>query len=682
MTDQGPLILIVDDSPEDREAARRQLLPDPAGYRVAGEGSGEGARAACRAAPPACLLLDYDLADETGLEFLDKLTGGTGQAPFPVVMLTGKGSEAVAVQALKRGASDYLVKGQFDADGLRRAVADAVGKFAARAGLERRRAEAEGEYRDAGRRERLVLVVDDSPEDREATRRYLSADPGTAYRLLEEGTGADGLAVCRSAGLDCLLLDYSLPDTDGVEFLQDLTGGTGVAPFPVLMLTGRGDEAVAVRSLKHGATDYLVKGRFTPDALRRAVDQAVEKAAARRAEERRRVRELERLEADARARADELAEANRRKDEFLAMLAHELRNPLAPIRNAMRVLSVQGRGNPALEATCGMVENQVRHMARIVDDLLDVSRVTRGAIELRRGPVDAVAAARRAAETKHHHFAERRHALVLSAPPGPVWVEADDIRVQQILGNLLTNAAKYTGPGGRVELAVGRDGADAVFRVRDTGIGIPPELLPKVFDLFVQGARTLARSEGGLGIGLTLVKNLAELHGGTVEARSDGPGAGSEFVVRLPLQAGAPAAAAAPPAPAPPAPAGRVLVVDDNADAAATLAMFLELGGFAVAVAHDGPAALAEAAAARPDVVLLDIGLPGMDGYEVARRLRASPGTADTVLVAVTGYDQEHHRRQSRAAGFDLHLVKPVDLDVVERIARDAPTLGRQAARA
>jgi signal transduction histidine kinase/DNA-binding response OmpR family regulator len=360
----------------------------------------------------------------------------------------------------------------------------------------------------------------------------------------------------------------------------------------------------------------------------------------------------------------EIQEANRRKDEFLAMLAHELRNPLAPILNAMHILRL-GHGNgPALEQTRGMIERQVRNMVRLVDDLLDVSRITRGKIQLRKEIVDLPQAIARAVESTTPLLEARGHQLNVTLPPECLRLEADPTRLEQILANLLSNAAKYTEPGGRIELAAERGGDDVVLRVKDSGIGIAAEMLPHIFDLFMQAEGSLDRSQGGLGIGLTLVRRLVEMHGGRVQAFSDGLGQGSEFVVRLPALKEPSPKMLEPVTRARQAPARpmRVLVVDDNKDAAESLAILLGLEGHQVRICYDGPAALTCGGPWRPEVVLLDIGLPGIDGYEVARRLRAQDGTTGVLLVAITGYGQEEDRRRALEAGFDRHLTKPVDL--------------------
>jgi CheY-like chemotaxis protein len=371
----------------------------------------------------------------------------------------------------------------------------------------------------------------------------------------------------------------------------------------------------------------------------------------------------------------DIQDNDRRKSEFLAMLGHELRNPLAPIRTAVEYLRRRGLDQPDQCAARDMIERQVQLMVRLVDDLLDVARITRGQIQLRTQAVDMAEMAARAVETSRPLIDARRHTLEVELPAEPAWVEGDPARLAQVLANLLNNAAKYTEEGGRIRLRVERHcspgsetPATIVASVRDTGVGLPPEMLGSVFDLFTQVDRSLDRAQGGLGIGLTLVRRLVELHGGEVRAASAGPGRGSEFTVTLPARpAPAPAVAAPKPARSAAGPAPRrVLVVDDNVDAAESLGRLLRLLGHEVAVAHDGPAALDAFAAARPEVVFLDIGLPGMDGYEVSRRLRGSRAGSDALLVALTGYGQDEDRARSREAGFDHHLVKPVDPAAIE----------------
>jgi signal transduction histidine kinase len=390
------------------------------------------------------------------------------------------------------------------------------------------------------------------------------------------------------------------------------------------------------------------------------------------AELRTEVLERRRLEQELLRRAAELVEEDRRKDEFLAMLAHELRNPLAPIQTAAHVVRLKGPLAPDLQWANDVIVRQSQHLTRLVDDLLDVSRITRGKVSLHLQRVDLALIAERAVEACRPLVDARKHNLRLSTPTGPVEVDGDPTRLAQVISNLLNNAAKYTEEGGRIDLIIERTAKDAIVRVRDNGIGIAPDLLPRVFDLFVQADRSLDRSQGGLGIGLTLVKSLVDAHHGSVTATSAGVGKGSEFTIRLPLKTAGVVAASCDGTPAPSAAAAqrRILIVDDNVDAAESLAALLRLAGHETRLAFDGPSALTAAGEFRPTVVLLDIGLPGMSGYEVARCLRQNASHRDLLLIAVTGYGQEEDRQQARDAGFDYHFVKPMDPDVLHELLR------------
>jgi PAS domain S-box-containing protein len=386
------------------------------------------------------------------------------------------------------------------------------------------------------------------------------------------------------------------------------------------------------------------------------------------------VSERNALEHALRRQAELLVSADRRKDEFLAMLAHELRNPLAPLSNGVSLLRMRGNEDPQTATIALMMERQLHHLTRLVNDLLDVSRITRGLIVLQRKPIELSAAISLAVELAQPLIDDHLHELLVELPPQPVRLEADITRIAQVIANLLANAAKYTPKGGRIELRCSVADGHLRIGVRDNGIGLPPELTGKVFDLFQQADRALDRSQGGLGIGLTVARAMVEMHGGSVAAHSEGVGRGSEFVVCLPLfEAQAPAQLQPPPLPAldpPPitCPGVRVLVVDDNLDSAGTLCVLLEHWGHPVKVVHCGNDAIAAFAAFDPDVVLLDIGLPGMDGYEIARRLRRLPRQRPLRLIAVTGYGRDEDRRKSDAAGFDLHLLKPLDLDALQEL--------------
>jgi PAS domain S-box-containing protein len=365
----------------------------------------------------------------------------------------------------------------------------------------------------------------------------------------------------------------------------------------------------------------------------------------------------------------QLRDADQHKDEFLALLAHELRNPLAPLRNALAVMRLSGHDAASVAETGGIMERQLEQMVHLVDDLLDVSRITQNRLALRRAPVDVSSIIHSALETCGPPLEDARHTLTLTLPAQPLYIDADRTRLAQTLSNLINNAIKYTDRGGRIWVAATADDRDVVITVRDSGIGVPADMFDRIFDMFTQVDRSLERSRGGLGIGLPLVRHIVTMHGGSIRVRSPGAGLGSEFIVRLP----------AIPAPAPASPDAatdngigkrtrRILVADDNADNADTLAMMLRMMGHDVCVARDGDAALYEAEHFAPDIALLDIGMPKLNGYEVARAVRAAPWGQDMVLVALTGWGQDEDRRRSSEAGFDHHMVKPVEIPTLEAV--------------
>jgi signal transduction histidine kinase len=363
-----------------------------------------------------------------------------------------------------------------------------------------------------------------------------------------------------------------------------------------------------------------------------------------------------------------LRTADRRKDEFLATLGHELRNPLAPILNSLEILKLSGVANEGGAAqACAVMERQIQHLNRLVDDLLEVSRITRGIIEVKKEPQDLVAIVRAAVDTSRPILENFRHQLRVDAPLQPVCVAGDAVRLTQVFANLLNNAAKYTNHGGHITISIDAGDGEAVVTVKDDGIGIAPNLLASVFDMFMQVDRSTRRAQGGLGIGLTLVKSLVVMHGGTVEARSPGPGLGSEFIVRLPLiqQANEQQELGRLIEPLPPR---RILIVDDSRDGGESLSVLLRVLGSDVHLVHSGTAALQAVGSFKPDVVLLDIGMPGMDGYEVARRIRADSANRGMLLIALTGWGQDEDRARSAAAGFDHHLVKPADIDQLRQL--------------
>ena len=368
-----------------------------------------------------------------------------------------------------------------------------------------------------------------------------------------------------------------------------------------------------------------------------------------------------------RERAEELAEASRHKDEFLATLAHELRNPLAPIRNSVHYLGLEGLTERDVKTARDVIARQVAVMVRLIDDLLDVSRISRNKLDVRKERVDLTTVLESAVESSRPLIQQCGHELTISLPPQPLHLDVDPIRLAQVFMNLLNNAAKYTNHGGQIWLTVKREGSDAVVSVRDNGIGIRGDNLSHVFDMFTQVDRSLEQSQGGLGIGLTLVRRLVEMHDGSVEARSNGLDQGSEFIVRLPLDILSPLKTSPSPAKSPTALSGcRILVVDDNKDSACSLAMLLRVNGNDIRTAHDGLEAVDVAEIFHPEVVLLDIGLPKLNGYDVARRIRKQPWGQDATLVALTGWGRNEDRRLSQEAGFNFHIVKPVDLAALE----------------
>lgn len=536
-----------------------------------------------------------------------------------------------------------------------------------------------------------ILLVDDQPA-RLLTYESILSELG--HNLVTARSGGEALERLMADEFAVVLLDVNMPGMDGFEVAAMIHEHPRFERTPIIFITGvHVNELDRLRGYTLGAVDYVAIP-VVPAILRTKVavlvelycqrrelqqlNQSLTEANARLAQahstlQAEKTRELEELNAA-------LREANRNKDEFLAMLAHELRNPLASIHNAVQLMR-----NPQLPAAQqgwarDMIERQLGHLTRLIDDLLDVARITRGKINLSREPVPLSTLVARAVETVQPLLSRQRHELALDVTGEGLFIDGDPTRLIQIVGNILSNAVKYTQPGGRIELAARSRGEYVEIRIRDNGIGIEPALIPTVFNLFAQASRNEPGNQAGLGIGLALVKRLVELHGGQVEAHSEGLGKGSEFTVRLPRLArgaepGMPAAHtaassadAAPDAAAPVQTTAaasdrrrRILVADDNRDALESLAQLLQLAGHEVYQAADGLEALTVAAETHPDLVMLDIGMPGLDGYEVARRIRAEQWGRGLMLVAVTGWGQDADRRRSRDAGFDSHWVKPLD---------------------
>jgi PAS domain S-box-containing protein len=499
-----------------------------------------------------------------------------------------------------------------------------------------------------------VLVVEDNPD----MNRFICECLSAQYEVIPAFDGREGLEKALQYRPALVVSDIMMPNVSGVEMIAQMRQVPGGWHTPILLLSAKADEALMVQLLDEGAQDFIVKPFSEKDLLVRVRNLIVAE--------------------QARAQAQS---ANRAKDEFLAMLGHELRNPLSPILTALQLMKL--RGDAASERERTVIERQVNHLTRLVDDLLDVSRIAQGRVELDLQVVELVEVVANAIEMASPLIEQRLHRLLVDVPRHGLEVEVDRTRLAQIVSNLLTNAAKYTPPGGDISVRAERAGDMVVLSVRDTGIGMTAEVLPRIFELFMQEKQSLDRAQGGLGIGLSLVRSLVERHGGVVSAHSDGPGRGSELVVRLPAARAARAAEAAPAPPATPKPtalpprAERILVVDDNEDGAEMLALALRGKGYQTHVAHDAPTALSVAAELLPDVAFLDIGLPVMDGYELATRLRKLPGLSGIRLIALTGYGAEEDRRKAREAGFDQHLVKPVAIDVIDATLRasnpDAP---------
>ncbi|MBX3441199.1 MAG: response regulator [Planctomyces sp.] len=529
-----------------------------------------------------------------------------------------------------------------------------------------------------------VLILDDSPEDRETIVRSLRGDPDVEFETIQAETAELGVVALLARRPDCLILDHDLPDSSSLEVLAELGRLDGGLPCAVIVVTGKGSEALAVNALKNGALDYLAKGRLTADLVRQTVRNAVEKHRLLQRIEKQQ-QELERLYRGEQLRGAELERRVTERDQFLAMLSHELRNPLSAVITAARLLN-----HPRLDARADreartIIERQVEQITRLLEDLLDVSRVTLGKIDLRVGILDLNETVDDAVRSVSSLADQNGVHVVVSPYRSPLMIEGDATRLQQIQSNLLSNAIKFSPRGSKVILEVDRESGNeepqsgeraaprefAVIRVIDQGAGIRPEMIGRIFDMFVTSEQLLDRSKGGMGVGLTLVRALTELHGGTVTACSEGVGHGSRFEVRLPL-----ATPSNPPGDQPRqdlAAQGcrkqlRVVLVEDQAANRLMLSKLLELQGHEVWSAEDGAAGAALILHKSPDVAIVDIGLPELDGYQVARKVRSEAAGRNVVLVALTGYGQPSDVEQALAAGFDHHLTKPLSRAALEQV--------------
>ncbi|MDN3920496.1 response regulator [Roseateles violae] len=706
--DEKASILIVDDLPE-KLLVIETILEELGQHLVVVRSGGDALREVLRQ-EFAVILLDVNMPGMDGLETARLIRSYRRSAHTPIIFVTAYADELQTAQGYSLGAVDYILspvvpevlrskvkvfvelhitQRRLRAQALER-IALAAAEAAQRAAEENTRRSnflshatrmlAGSLEADVGMRRLLELVV---PE--------MAGQAG--LRLFADEQPPDRLLCCTAAEPPPALLDEpGEPREFGEQEMAELPELVQAVLGELEQFAGGDAQAAALLSARFtvGAHTVLpiLSGNLPLGALviarpRPGLDWSLLEELANRAamafENARLYRNLQIEIVERRQAQARLLEANQRKDEFLAMLSHELRNPLAPIRNAVEVIR---RLTPEADARVAwatdVTERQLRQLSRLVDELLDVARISQGKIALRVETVDLCAVVAQGVETVRDLIDKRRHELQLSLPAQPVWLQGDFARLAQVVANLLHNAAKYTEEGGRIELLLSVVGGEAQLIVRDNGLGIDAELLPHVFDLFEQGKRALDRNQGGLGVGLTLVQRLVELHQGRVSAASAGSGQGAEFRVMLPATVEArPAALPPTQAPAAPAPvpvaaaACRVLVVDDNPDIAETIASYLELTGHQVRAVGDGMQAQACAAEFAPQVVVLDIGLPQIDGYEVARRLRALPATADSLLIALTGYGQAADRLKARQAGFGAHMVKPADPERLARLIAD-----------
>jgi signal transduction histidine kinase len=523
-----------------------------------------------------------------------------------------------------------------------------------------------------------LLLVDDQPMNLEALQAMLS---GSGCRFVLARSADEALLALLEQDFAAIVLDIRMPGMTGLELATLIKSRKRTQHVPILFLTAHMiDERDALKGYGTGAVDYLTKP-INPDILRSKIavftdlfrksralalaNESLQREIAEREWMEEALREANQdLELRVEERTAALREADRRKDEFLAALAHELRNPLAALHAAAEVFRLKTPPGAGLEGPQGVILRQLRQMTRLVDDLLDVSRITRDKLMLQPKRIDLGAIISAAVETSKPIIEQRRHALTVQLPSDPVFLLADQVRLAQVFSNLLDNAAKYTEPGGRIELVAEQTNGDVSVRVTDSGIGISAEMQVHIFDLFMQADKSPDRARGGLGIGLTLVRRLVEMHGGSVKALSEGAGQGSQFEVRLPIIRGAslpslkPVATTDEPGDLP---SLRVLIVEDNRDAAEMLNSMLLTWGQETRLAYDGLEGLQAAAEFRPHVVLLDIGLPQLNGYDVARRIREEPWGGQIALVALTGWGQDADRQRSKAAGIDVHLIKPVE---------------------
>jgi len=522
-----------------------------------------------------------------------------------------------------------------------------------------------------------VLVLAPTAADA-ALSRSIIADAGLHCHVCPDPVSLAGSV---DAGAGAILLTDEIVATGNAMLLsRTLDAQPPWSEVPIVLLAGSAaDSSVVARAMELLGNVTILERPVRVTTLISALRTAV-RARRRQYEVRDRLVDLTHAETTLRAQSERLRDSDRRKDEFLATLAHELRNPLAPIRNALQIIHLSGNNGPAVDQARRMMERQLSQMVRLIDDLLDVSRISRGKLDLRKERIELSAVIKSAVDTAQPLIDAAGHELTLSLLPEPIYLDADPVRLAQIFSNLLNNAAKYMDRGGRIWLTTAREGKEVVVSVRDAGIGIPEDAMPAIFDMFAQVDRSLEKSQGGLGIGLTLVKQLLEMHGGRIEARSEGQGKGAEFIARLPIATVEPLRQAVNDAGERGVTAGtcRILVADDNRDAAESMSMVLRLMGNEVRTVNDGIKAVEEAEAFRPDMVLLDIGMPRLNGYDAARRIRAERWGKAILVVAMTGWGQDEDKRRASEAGFDQHFTKPVNPADLEQLIAGLRSRGVQ----
>jgi PAS domain S-box-containing protein len=640
-------VLIADDSTEDRAQVRRLLLQGSEDQIIFTEAVlGQEAITAARqaSAPPDCMILDYFLPDMQAPAVLAALRGTNGLTVCPVIVLTGAASRTLGHEVLRAGAQDFIAKEWLTSGSLVRAMENASQRWLMAGELER------GARALAQREHELRTLTDNTPailSRFDAAFRYLYANAAITRTT---GRSADYF-------IGRTLQELGMPATVYVPWQQALAS---------VFATRRPEQLEWSEVIAGVPSDQAT--RFVPEF---GVDGDVVS-----------VLTITLDITDRKHFEQALRREDQRKDEFLAVLSHELRNPLAALSTGLQVLKAASGSGIPVHPVQEMMDRQFRHMIRLVDDLLDVSRISNGRIELKRECIPMQRVLDQAIEANESFMMAAGHELVLDIEPGSVWVDGDLTRLAQVVGNLLHNAIKYTPHGGQIDLSMHSEGSEVVVSVADNGAGIPPHMVTYVFDLFTQAQHTLQRAQGGLGIGLRVVAELVALHGGSVMCQSRGLGMGSTFTVRLPL-ASAPALSTMPAIPVVPVQStlvdrpSRVLIVDDNVDAADVMAMMLEMHNCHAVTVNTGTDALSTSVEFLPDMILLDIGLPDLDGYEVARRLRADPRTAEVILVALTGWGSASDRQRSAAAGFDSHLTKPVEVASILsllRPPRDVPS--------